>query len=142
MTRLRFVALVLLAGTRVALAQNQPAMPCGAPVYDNQLWFESKSFCVRTRAYIKPDGGHRLKAAIDGSRYCDDAEKQFDMITNCHFSGTVRCQKKTKAFVITAQFFNCKGLFGRKYLTLRRKPLADALEPPGISSAAGAFVSP
>src|SRR5262245_58907362 len=100
MTRLRFVALALLAGARLALAQTEEptAPPCGSPIYNNQLWFNSKSFCVRTRNFIKRDGGHKLTAAIDGSRYCTDDSKLFDDVRDCHFAGKVRCHRSTGEF--------------------------------------------
>ena len=138
-------ALVLLASTATALAQT-PGQPCGGPVYNDTFYFvdatgHSMTFCVRERDHIRPDGGHRLRAAIHNAHYCRDASVLFGNIRKCHFSATVWCKRKTAQYLFSARFFRCREFFGRKNFAIRGKPLAAVVSPPGLSSVTGAFLS-
>jgi hypothetical protein len=154
MRGLRLASLILLASAGIALTQQQPPpaskpldQPCGPPVYDNDFFFvdktgASRQFCVRERHFVRPDGGYRARAAVDGSLYCTDDNKLFETVTNCNFLGTVRCNRKSKQFLITFRFMSCQGVFGRKNFTRKNEPLTAVLTPPGLSSPAGAFLAP
>jgi hypothetical protein len=154
MRGIRLAALLLLASAGIALTQTQPPpqskplnQPCGPPVNSNDFFFvdkngASRQFCVRERHYLRTDGGYRARAAVDGSLYCTDDNKPFDEVTNCHFLGTVRCNRKSKTFLISFRFMNCQGVFGRRNFTRKNEPLTAVLRPPGLSSPQGAFVAP
>jgi hypothetical protein len=151
---LRVTALVLLASAGVALAQT-PEQPCGAPPNtDNEYWFidqtgQSRSFCVRERRRFTVAGGQTVWAAITGSRYCNSIDRKFQHVTNCNFTGIIRCDRNLNppAFTIRLRFRHCRDVFGKNIVT-GRLPLAKVLEPPGgsvggafVGSASGAFVT-